>query len=107
MLEGAEEENAADDGVITRSVLSCVLPPGIKPTDVDRMIKKFGYAIDPAEMDRTKADKLNWVKKQAARARKGRAKRNRVRMLKKTHAGAGHWERFVDLKRDKVFYLHR
>ena len=70
------------------------------------MIKKFGYAIDPAEMDRTKAEKLNWVRKQAFRARKGRIKRNRVRALKKTHAGAGHWERFVDLKRDKVFYLH-
>jgi hypothetical protein len=105
-LGDAEKANAADDGAITRSVLSCVLPPGIKPTDIDRMIKKFGYAIDPAEMDRTKAEKLNWVRKQAFRARKGRIKRNRVRALKKTHAGAGHWERFVDLKRDKVFYLH-
>ena len=119
--EAAAQRAAAKRGpdVISMGVLRSILPPGIKRSDLDRMLRKFG-TLSLADADSSagsSADSSAAARRQTytpngliARHRykrqKGIAKRRRQAQLRSLGRAAGEWQRHVDLKKGEIYYVH-
>ena len=93
----------SDELLLSRAELAAVLPPGIKRTDVDRMMRKYGEPIDamaPYE-PRRKTCCEYFTHKAAKRAFKRRAR------AKTSGDDRAHlWRKHVDMKTMTVFFAN-
>jgi hypothetical protein len=105
--EGAVGEPAhgadAEQDTISRAVLASILPPGIKSSDLDAMIRKFGKPVQPRTAKAPRRTLLNEMRRKRWKRRR---KRKRTLELKKLGQASGQWQRFVDVQKGAIFYIN-
>ena len=113
--EAATQRSGGERGsdVISMGVLRSILPPGIKQSDLDRMLRKFGTLADadssadsPAAARRQTSTPRGLIAMHRHKRQKGIAKRQRQAQLRALGRLAGEWQRHVDLKKGEIYYVH-
>jgi hypothetical protein len=108
-----ENDEIDDDGSISPAVLASILSPGIKPSDLHSMIRKFGHRVKEEEEEAVEAQnpppprrKRGPIGAMKHRAMKRQLKRDRMRRRARMGLSQEEWRRYVDVKRGEVFYIN-